>query len=74
PGHDSPVTALVVSSDGRWVATASMDATIILWDARDACISQEWFAHDGGVSDLAFSSDNRHLLSAGEDGKVSVTD
>ncbi|EJF58710.1 WD40 repeat-like protein [Dichomitus squalens LYAD-421 SS1] len=74
PGHDSHVTALVVASDGRWVATASTDSTIILWDARDVCISQEWFARDGEVWDLAFSPDSRHLASAGEDGAVAIWD
>ncbi|EJF55871.1 WD40 repeat-like protein, partial [Dichomitus squalens LYAD-421 SS1] len=73
-GHDASVTSLVVSSDGRWVATASDDSTIILWGARDACISQEWIAHDGQVRDLAFSPDSRYIASAGEDRKVAIWD
>ncbi|EJF59904.1 WD40 repeat-like protein [Dichomitus squalens LYAD-421 SS1] len=75
PGHDSYVNALVVSSDGRWVATASGDSTIILWDARNACISQEWFAHDNRkVWNLAFSPNGQQLASAGGDGKVVIWD
>ncbi|EJF61427.1 WD40 repeat-like protein, partial [Dichomitus squalens LYAD-421 SS1] len=73
-GHDSSVNALVISPDGRWVATASDDSTIILWDARTACISEEWFAHDRQVSDLAFSPDGRHLASAGSGGQVVIWD
>ncbi|EJF58830.1 WD40 repeat-like protein, partial [Dichomitus squalens LYAD-421 SS1] len=73
-GHDSRATALVVSSDGRWVATASRDSTIILWDARDTNISQEWFSHDPGVWYLAFSPDSRYLASVGVDGKVIIWD
>ncbi|TBU51347.1 WD40 repeat-like protein [Dichomitus squalens] len=74
PGHDSGITALVISSDGRWVATASEDSIIILWDARETCISQEWFAHNGEVWDLAFSPDGRRLASAGDDGTVAIWD
>ncbi|TBU38018.1 WD40-repeat-containing domain protein, partial [Dichomitus squalens] len=47
------------------VATASDDSTIILWDARAACISREWFAHDEQVKSLAFSPDSRYIASAG---------
>ena len=73
-GHDGPVAALVISEDGKWVATGSDDTTVILWDAHGACISQEWFAHDGIVRDLAFSPDNRSLATAGDDRKVKVWD
>ncbi|EJF58194.1 WD40 repeat-like protein, partial [Dichomitus squalens LYAD-421 SS1] len=72
--HDAAITALVVSPDGQWVATASCDSTIIIWDARDACVSQEWIAHVGHVQDLAFSPDSRYIASAGQDRTVAVWD
>ncbi|EJF64795.1 WD40 repeat-like protein [Dichomitus squalens LYAD-421 SS1] len=72
PGHDAVVTALVASKDGQWVATASHDSTIILWDGHFAHISREWIAHDGHVNDLAFSPDSRYVASAGADGKVGI--
>jgi WD40 repeat protein len=32
-GHDSPVISLSASPDGKWLASASIDGKIILWDA-----------------------------------------
>ncbi|PIL29026.1 hypothetical protein GSI_09074 [Ganoderma sinense ZZ0214-1] len=67
PGHDSSINALIViSADSRWVATGSKDGTIIVWDPESGRISQEWLAHPGssGVYSLAFSVDNRYLVSA----------
>ena len=36
-GHDSSIWDLVISPDGKWVATASSDFTIILWDHQQKC-------------------------------------
>ena len=55
------------------MATGSSDSTIILWNP-DGQIVQEWVAHGGGVSSLAFSPDSRYLLSSGCDGKLAIWD
>ena len=56
---------MVTSPDSRWIATASHDGTIIVWNAERGTIMQEWLAHCGGVVSLAFSPDNQRLVSAG---------
>ena len=66
-GHDFPVTALTTSLDGRWFASGSADATIILWNAHDGTIFRDWTAHDitdGAISSLAFSPTGRELASS----------
>ena len=63
-----------MSADGRWIATGSWDTSIILWDAQRACVSQEWFAHDGVVRSLAFSPDGQFLASSGDHHQVHIWD
>ena len=71
-GHEWEVTALITSSDGKWIATASRDGTVIAWDAERSTITQEWVAHHGHeVNDLAFSPDSVRLVSAGN-GKAEI--
>ncbi len=35
-GHESPVTAIALSTGDRWLATASLDKTVRLWKRSDA--------------------------------------
>ena len=56
---------MVTSPDSRWIATASHDGTIIVWNAERGTIMQEWLAHCGGVNSLTFSPDSQRLVSAG---------
>ena len=64
------MTGLVASHDSKWVATASRDGTIIIWDTSSGAVLQEWCAHGEGVNALALSPDSRRLVSAGGHGLV----
>ena len=66
-GHEDRVTCLVTSHDGKRVATASGDGTIVVWDVVCGTILLEWLAHEQCVNALALSPDSRRLLSAGCD-------
>src|SRR5207302_668576 len=77
-GHESQVAAVAISSDGHWLLTGggkdlltgNEDNTARLWDlsAKDpAASSLVLRGHDGEVSAVAISTDNRWLVTGSAD-------
>src|SRR5436190_1906852 len=60
---------MAASPDGRWVATASYDRTVNLWDAR-TMKRVRTLHHRGQVWSVAFSADSRRLASGSSEIKV----
>ena len=60
PGHIGAVSVMATSPDSRWLATASDDETVILWDLQANSILREW-AVGAPVGFLAFSPDSQRL-------------
>ena len=42
-GHQDRVTDLVLSKDGRWLLSSSLDGTLRVWDIPAGRILQVWF-------------------------------
>ena len=59
---------MIISPDCKWLATASADRTVKVWDMRDnfACL-QTLSGHQRWVWDAVFSSDSNYLVSASSD-------
>src|SRR5439155_96631 len=62
----SGIDAIAISRKGDWIAAASGDHSIKLFDPK-AQLKRTLDGHEGKIAALAFSPDGSTLLSAGED-------
>ena len=73
-GHDTVVTAVALSHDGRRFATAGYDGAVKLWNVDAKTLEHAWSAHKHWVTGLAFSPDDKTLATASEDMTVRLWD
>ncbi|MEW6405309.1 MAG: TIR domain-containing protein, partial [Chloroflexota bacterium] len=69
--QDSFVSEVQVSANGAWIATTGEDETIRLWDGTTGAQILQIPLDDGG-SVLAFSKDQKYLVSGDTSGGVSI--
>jgi WD40 repeat protein/serine/threonine protein kinase len=71
--HLDSVLALSFSDDGRFLASGSLDTTVIFWEfTEDGANPTVLSAHAEAVTSVAFSPDSTLLLSGGRDDMIAV--
>lgn len=73
-GHQKLVNHVSFSPDGRYVASASFDNSIKLWDGRDGKFIATFRGHVAPVYQTSWSSDCRLLVSCSKDTTLKVWD
>ncbi|PWU22157.1 MAG: hypothetical protein C5B50_00090 [Verrucomicrobia bacterium] len=73
-GHSWPITCFDVSSDGKFVVTASEDKTARLWSRKDLQPIGEPLRHNALVNCARFSPDNERVITSTANHLVRVWD
>jgi WD40 repeat protein len=70
-GHTLALTRVLVSPDGKLLASSGSDGRVLVWDAASGKKLQEWQL-PGHVDNLVFAPDSRHLATGNGNGTIYV--
>jgi WD40 repeat protein len=73
-GHTSRVTSVAWSPSGAYLASASFDKTVHVWNGDNGSHLLTYHGHKARVNALAWSPDNKYVVSASDDRTVHLWD
>ncbi|XP_062127621.1 WD repeat-containing protein 5 [Drosophila sulfurigaster albostrigata] len=73
-GHKCFLSALRFSPTGDWLASASCDRLVKLWDVRTGQTTKSFEGHTMGINDITWSPDGDYLISCSDDKCIRLWD
>ncbi|KAL2453428.1 Notchless protein-like protein [Abeliophyllum distichum] len=73
-GHQHLVNHVYFSPDGQWIASASFDKSVKLWNGITGKFVAAFRGHVGPVYQISWSADSRLLLSGSKDSTLKIWD
>ncbi|MFJ9558460.1 NB-ARC domain-containing protein, partial [Streptomyces fuscichromogenes] len=73
-GHSSEVWAVAIAPDGSWLATASYDSKVRIWERATGACTATLTGHTSSVGSVAIAPDGSWLATAGNDETVRIWD
>ncbi|XP_072989245.1 COMPASS-like H3K4 histone methylase component WDR5B [Typha latifolia] len=70
--HSRAISCVKFSNDGRLLASASLDSTLVVYSSSSLLPLAVLSGHTAGVSDLAWSFDSHYLSSASDDRTIRI--
>ena len=70
--HERGVTSAVFSPDGKYIATASTDSTVRIWDTKTGKPITGPLKHEGKVSATVFSQDGKYIVTTSYDKSANI--
>ncbi len=72
--HESAISTVAFSPDGKWILTADADGSVSILDAESGKQVGKKIKHTGTVNSAVFSPDGKQILTAGRDSTARVWD
>jgi WD40 repeat protein len=71
-GHGASVPCIAFSPDSKWLASASWDNFVRVWDVKTGKVFKKFADHTKGVNCVAFSPDGKLLASGSSDCSIKI--